>query len=122
MKCLSIRQPWAWAILHAGKDSENRSWPCPQYLLGERVLVHASGTLDAGALEALGARRADMVKSAILGSVLIVGCDREMKSRWDFQGEYHFRLENPIAFERAIPLKGKLGFFDVPDHLLPEVR
>ena len=23
---LSIRQPWAWAILHAGKDIENRSW------------------------------------------------------------------------------------------------
>lgn len=24
--CLSIRQPWAWAILHAGKDIENRDW------------------------------------------------------------------------------------------------
>lgn len=23
---LSIRQPWAWAILHAGKDIENRDW------------------------------------------------------------------------------------------------
>ena len=27
MKCLSIRQPWAWAIIHAGKDIENRCWP-----------------------------------------------------------------------------------------------
>lgn len=27
MKALSIRQPWAWAILHAGKDIENRNWP-----------------------------------------------------------------------------------------------
>ena len=26
MKALSIRQPWAWAILHAGKDIENRDW------------------------------------------------------------------------------------------------
>ena len=26
MKALSIRQPWAWAILHAGKDVENRDW------------------------------------------------------------------------------------------------
>lgn len=24
MKALSLRQPWAWAILHAGKDVENR--------------------------------------------------------------------------------------------------
>jgi hypothetical protein len=26
MKCLSIRQPWAWAILHGGKRIENRTW------------------------------------------------------------------------------------------------
>ena len=26
VKALSIRQPWAWAILHAGKDIENRDW------------------------------------------------------------------------------------------------
>lgn len=23
---LSVRQPWAWAIIHAGKDIENRTW------------------------------------------------------------------------------------------------
>jgi hypothetical protein len=26
MKALSIRQPWAWLILNAGKDIENRDW------------------------------------------------------------------------------------------------
>jgi hypothetical protein len=26
MKALSIRQPWAWAILYAGKRIENRTW------------------------------------------------------------------------------------------------
>lgn len=30
---LSIRQPWAWAILCAGKDIENRSWPVQGELL-----------------------------------------------------------------------------------------
>ena len=25
MKALSVRQPWAWAIIHAGKDIENRT-------------------------------------------------------------------------------------------------
>ena len=24
-QAFSVRQPWAWAILHAGKDVENRS-------------------------------------------------------------------------------------------------
>ena len=26
MKALSIHQPWAWAILNAGKTVENRTW------------------------------------------------------------------------------------------------
>lgn len=26
MKCLSVRQPWAWAIINAGKTIENRTW------------------------------------------------------------------------------------------------
>mgnify|MGYP006363525131 CR=1 FL=1 len=26
MKALSIRAPWWWAILYAGKDIENREW------------------------------------------------------------------------------------------------
>lgn len=39
MKALSIRQPWAWMILHAGKDIENREWPTR---FRGRVLIHAS--------------------------------------------------------------------------------
>ena len=26
MKALSLRQPFAWAVIHGGKDVENRSW------------------------------------------------------------------------------------------------
>lgn len=39
MKALSIRQPWAWAILHTGKSVENRDW-YTEYR--GRVLLHAS--------------------------------------------------------------------------------
>ena len=39
MKALSIRQPWAWLIIHAGKDVENRTW-CTNYR--GRFLVHAA--------------------------------------------------------------------------------
>ena len=39
MKALSIRQPWAWMILYAGKDIENREWPTR---FRGRVLIHAS--------------------------------------------------------------------------------
>jgi len=38
---LSIRQPWAWFILHGGKDVENRCWRhAPKYR--GRFLIHAS--------------------------------------------------------------------------------
>ena len=36
---LSLRQPWAWAILNAGKDIENRSWPTRHRGL---TLIHAA--------------------------------------------------------------------------------
>jgi hypothetical protein len=26
VKALTIRQPWAWAVVYAGKDVENRGW------------------------------------------------------------------------------------------------
>ena len=39
MKALSIRQHWAWLIIHGGKDVENRSWHTKYR---GRFLVHAA--------------------------------------------------------------------------------
>ena len=40
---LTIRQPWAWAIIYGGKDVENRSW-----LTKHRgpLLVHAGSAFE----------------------------------------------------------------------------
>jgi len=43
MIALSIQQPWAWAIIHGGKDVENRTWPTK---FRGRFLVHASRKFD----------------------------------------------------------------------------
>lgn len=43
MRALSIRQPWAWLVLHAGKDVENRT--CSTCYRG-RILVHAGLQLN----------------------------------------------------------------------------
>lgn len=48
MKAISIRQPWCWAILHAGKRVENRDWRNGCAYRGP-VLLHASagvGSID----------------------------------------------------------------------------
>ena len=33
MKAISIHQPWAWAIFHAGKNFENRTWTTNHFQL-----------------------------------------------------------------------------------------
>ena len=43
VKALSIRQPWAWLVVHGYKDVENRSWSTG---FRGRVLIHAGGILD----------------------------------------------------------------------------
>src|SRR5271166_5383927 len=53
MLALSIRQPWAWAIIHAGKDVENRSENMARRaepLIGQIILIHAGKSLDLGGL------------------------------------------------------------------------
>ncbi|MDD5394961.1 MAG: ASCH domain-containing protein [Thiothrix sp.] len=47
MKALSIQQPWAWAILNAGKDIENRDWYTP---VRGRILIHAGKKIDKGSI------------------------------------------------------------------------
>jgi hypothetical protein len=129
MKALSIRQPWAWLILNASKDIENRDWPTK---FRGRVLIHASKgmTIDEydGALyTALHAgfrsyfpRREELARGGIIGSVEIVDCVTKSDSPWFF-GEFGFVLRNPKPFP-FIPYRGQLGFFDVPNCVIKGVE
>ena len=123
MLTLSIRQPWAWLILHAGKDIENRAWPTK---VRSRILIHAARTMikkDYDAAVFFAVRRCgvspaiipdylDLPRGGIVGSVEITGCVKSSTSPW-FEGEYGFLLRNPeiLPFK---PTKGQLGFFDIP--------
>jgi hypothetical protein len=52
-RCLSVRQPWAWALVNGFKPYENRDWR-PQDNYRGPVVIHASKTLgcDPSAFEA----------------------------------------------------------------------
>lgn len=133
-KALSIRQPWAWAIMNAGKDIENRSWPTK---FRGPVCIHASlyadpknrewdacmGVLDSihGAftmrelVDQQGRRSsaehsAEAARGGIIGVAEIVDCVEASDSPWFF-GRYGFVLRNarPVEF---FPVKGALQFFD----------
>lgn len=126
MKALSIRQPWAWMIMHAGKDIENRDWPTR---FRGRVLIHASKGMtrdewaEAWAFASgsgatykavqAGLRSDTVERGGIVGSVEIVDCVTSSLSRW-FMGDYGFVLRNPILLP-FMPMRGALGFFDVPN-------
>ena len=119
MKALSIRQPWAWAILHAGKDIENRTWATS---FRGPICIHASqgvggwGEWDE-ALWFIEAKmghvpplRSMITKGGIIGTAEIVNCVAASNSPWFF-GPYGFVLRNVQAVD-FIPVKGALGFFD----------
>jgi hypothetical protein len=124
MKAISVRQPWAWLIIHGGKDIENRDW---QTKVRGRVLIHAAKGMtrdeyDHASLrvwsrdEALGTRIPHpwvIERGGIIGSVEIVDCVAASASPWFF-GKYGFVLRNPIALPFR-PYRGSLGFFDVTE-------
>jgi hypothetical protein len=41
MKALTIWQPWASLIMAGAKTVEWRGWPCPKYVVGQRIAIHA---------------------------------------------------------------------------------
>lgn len=128
MKALSIRQPWAWAILHVGKDVENRNWSTR---FRGTVAVHAAKGMTRDEYDSyvckyfrIGLpvpRPEDLTRGAIVGLVDIVDCVRHSDSPW-FQGECGFVLANPRPLKTPIPCKGALGFWDVPAEIAKQIK
>jgi hypothetical protein len=122
MKAISIKQPWAWAIIYAGKDIENRTWGTKHR---GRILIHASSTIDRQGylwlMERHWGRLPDpdqLETGGIIGAVDIVGCVRQHPSRWFF-GPFGFVLQNPISYS-LVEMKGKLGIWEVDIPFVPE--
>ena len=53
-----------------------------------------------------------MTFGALIGEVDIIDCVTESKSPW-FVGRYGFTLTNPKLYDKPIPYRGQLGFFEV---------
>lgn len=110
---LSIRQPWAWLIVHGQKDIENRDWKTP---FRGRVLIHAGKLHDGPATDwhwdRLGLAKPEAFDyGGIVGEAEIVDCVTASASDW-FYGPFGFVLRNarPLPFQ---PYRGRLGFFEV---------
>ena len=128
MKALSVRQPWAWLIINAGKDVENRTWHTK---IRGRFLVHAAQGVtrqeyaDAAAFADLecGVKIPpfnELQRGGIIGSVELVDSVDTSDSPW-YMGQKAFVLRDPqpLAF---VPIKGRLQFFEVQADLLTPDR
>lgn len=116
---LSVRQPWPWAMQHAGKDIENRDWRTSRR---GRFAIHAGkGMSLVEYRDCLDTVREinpevelpgmdQLPRGGIVGTVEIVDCVSRSDSPWFF-GAFGFVLRDfrPVEF---IPCRGELGFFN----------
>ena len=144
MKALSLRQPWAWAVVHGGKSIENRVWSTK--FRGEFLIHAAKGMrkddyevardwirnawadlatpawLD-GELEVPQAE--DLLRGGIVGAATLVDvigpCYSWLEARQTHPCPYRWHMAEQHGFllkdVRAVPFvpyKGALGFFEVP--------
>lgn len=79
---------------------------CKNYLLSIYHEYRTYRTRDRKRLQQLGSF------GCILGSIVVTGQVTESKDPWFF-GPYGYTLEYPELLSKPIPLKGRLGFFDV---------
>lgn len=120
-KAISIRQPWAFAIIHGGKDIENRTWNTK---FTGPICVHAGAGHKKADWDLFRSwvrskpellawqfiTPDDMKTGGIVGTVNIDGCCWISESPW-FMGPVGFQLSNPQPTE-FIPVKGALSLFD----------
>lgn len=122
MKCLSLKQPFAELVVSGRKTIELRNWNTR--FRGE-FLVHASLKPDGEACEAFGYDPAVVTKGAIVGKAILFGVkkyvhrkdfdedsDKHLASGKYLNSRFGFLLKDAIMFDKPVPLKGMLGFFD----------
>lgn len=129
-RAISVRQPWAWAIVHGFKPVENRT---KDFTGGYRgpVLIHTGKeAADRGSwiavrnlLEEAGDDPDDLPDAAALplggfvGAAELVDVVTRHTSPWFF-GPVGLVLARPRPFNR-VPWRGRLGLFSVDDAQCP---
>jgi hypothetical protein len=117
MKAISVKQPWAGLIVDGFKKVENRKYPT--HFRG-RICIQA-GLKPWDGPEATGARWTPYQAyfGCVVGTVAIINCVQNSRSRWALPGWWHWVLADPRALRSPFEFTGKQGWFEVPDRWLP---
>ncbi len=123
MRALTIKQPWAGAIVHQTKRVENRTWKLPAKHHGARILIHAGAQRDRWAV--VYGPNLD-VYSAIVGVATLTDCHYSEDGRccgpWGQEGVYHWTLDDVIALPDPVGASGALSFWTPDDAVLAAVE
>jgi ASCH domain len=121
MKVLTISQPWAWAILVAGKDVENRGW---RTSYRGPLAIHAGKTREKSWKFPRGTLKPpeDLVRGAIVGVVDLVDVVESSPSKWFGGDSYAWVLRDPRVLTTPIPCNGMLGLWNLSPQQLRLLR
>ena len=123
---LTVRQPWAWAIAHAGKDVENRTWRT-----GYRgpVAIHAGRARPdeqtVALVELLTGRISlpPLAYGAVIAVATLADITRNSGSQWAEPGAWHWHLTNVRPLAEPLPATGRHRLWPTPaalsDRLAP---
>ncbi len=131
-RALSLWQPWAWAIAAGHKRIENRTWQ-PRKAVGTWVAIHASLTVDKGALAEVAAITGSeprIVRGAVVGvarlhEVIPDGKGAEDLSTEDrvwFNGPYGWFFKDAIELTCPIPCRGYQSLWHLDDEVLATLK
>ncbi len=136
VRAITVRQPWAYAIAHLGKDVENRDWGTTWR---GPLLIHAGKGIDREDCHNVAHRHAGRRPTAaevhtvstgiVTGAVIAVAtmtddhvCPGKCSRRWAVSNAHHFTLTNVQPLTEPIPAKGALGLWKPTADVLAAVE
>jgi hypothetical protein len=143
MRAFTVRQPWAWAIIWAGKNIENRRTSIVGSYQGV-VAVHAGLQVDADALSEAAIPEGHMhrlnddyagrpawdARGAIVGVVEVLGSHQVREECRDLpcwpwgalaDTRWHIELGRVRALAEPVPCRGRPGLWTLPDDVAERV-
>lgn len=139
LPALTIRQPWGWAIVHAGKRVENRCWrvryrgPLAIHVGQGADMADAATVAHVAGVDLRTVREGARVRGAVIAVARLADiCSAQEFGRscdcgpWAAYGQHHWRLEGVRPLADPVPCGGARGLWALPprirDQVLSQVR
>jgi hypothetical protein len=114
LKAITVRQPWAWAIIMGYKDVVNRANRTERR---GPLLIHAGLQVDPRGFQflwELGLHKKlpdDLPLEALIGEVRLSDCRRGYNTAWARPGKWQWIFTSPKEFKSPLSCTGSPGFF-----------